>query len=772
MYELRSRVEALRKKQKDIEKELEQLSRIRSLEPLQKNQKDFEKELSLLERKSIRRREIFSALRTQDRTTIAPFRNVYVDVNGNDDTGDGSFYNPFASIEKGVTVANQISVANVFVAIGAGTYTVNNPFNLPNNTFLVGWGDAVWVAQPSNLTADVFQINDANAEVQFQDGAIIGLGTTGSGINQTGVNSTVLCFGITMRDIGGSGFKTSNGSFFCESTELSELDSIGIGYDVSNGATMLVASNRVLDNATVTTAFNVDGSGSLLDLNGPTIIQSTNVTRALNVDNGGRVAILNAAFNDVNTGIKIDNGSTVVGVAFSFLRTSVDIEVVDAASTLGAVGAAINKNKIQFPVGFKNENMLFVDDTEDEEATKIYGDLFVGRPERGTLLTTGQGEPYTRGMIVLTTDSTATSTTDGGNFIDVTTAATSPTGSTFSFQGTAANHTILLASTLSDGSSLLKHPGVFIIQTTAAVEVTKRSFLFEYWDGAMWQTITVMSIEDVNSFRYGNEVFIRANTREHIRYNQDVINPWTAKTINGTNAFWSRIRIDTTVTTAPVFQQFRIIANYGEFAQDGYSRFYGLARFRQTLLASGNIFSETGGIANFNLDVGTGGLPTGWTHRGNNQQFNGNGDAIYTQFIMPRGIDTSTPLNIIMYYIPEQAGAVTTDATFIISVLPIESQGVLEADPTGGTTPVARTLTNTEVRTANPGQATTISTPSTNNEKIQRIQSDPVDISNYYEGDIVFLRIELDEDGTPNKDFFVLSVEVSAVLWTSGERLA
>ena len=91
-----------------------------------------------------------------------------------------------------------------------------------------------------------------------------------------------------------------------------------------------------------------------------------------------------------------------------------------------------------------------------------------------------------------------------------------------------------------------------------------------------------------------------------------------------------------------------------------------------------------------------------------------------------------------MYYIPEQAGA-STDASVIISVLPIEAQGVLEADPTGGTTPVVRTLANTEAVTTNTGQATTISTPIVDNTKIQQISTDPIDISDYYEGDMLFI---------------------------------
>ncbi len=749
MYNLRSRIEALRKKIRDNEKELVEAA-------------PFHRGLT--------KREIFSALRTGDRSVIAPFRVVYVDVNGNDNVGDGSFYNPFGSIKKGVDVANDISPFNVFVAIGPGTYLIDNPLDLPNNTFLIGWDSDVWVATPINNNTDVFTVANANADVNLIGGAVLGLIATGTGLNQTGIGSTVTFSNFVMRNLQ-TGFKISNGAMLCDDVEISELDSISTGFDVSNGAVLSVALNRTIDDATAAILFKVDGSGTILNLSGPTIVDSINVTTFLKIDNGAFAEVLSAVVDGPTTGVELDNASAISSVGSTFRNTTTDINVLDTASILNFVGAKLDKNKLVFPDGFKNENMLFQDNTEDEEATKIYGDLFVGRPENGTVLCTGEGEPSTRGMEVLTTDDTATSTTDGGNFIDVTAAAKSPSGSTFSFQGVTADHTILLASTLNDGTDLIKHPGVFILQTTAAVEVTPKSFVFEYWDGAAWETIAVMSIEEVMSYRYGNEVFIRANTREHIRYNNDINSSWTKKTINGTNAFWSRIRIATTVTTAPVFEQFRLHANFGEFADDGYSRYYGRGRFRQTLLAAGNVYSETGGIANFNLPIGSGGLPTGWTHRGNNQQFNGNGDAIYMQFVLPRGIDTSSSMEVAMYYIPEQAGP-AGDASFIIGALPIESQGVLEADPTGGTTPVERTLANTVTVTANAGQATTISTPVGDNTRIQRIVSDPVDISDFYEGDMMFIRIEMDDDGTDNQDVFALSVEINGVVWALGERLA
>ena len=77
-----------------------------------------------------------------------------------------------------------------------------------------------------------------------------------------------------------------------------------------------------------------------------------------------------------------------------------------------------------------------------------------------------------------------------------------------------------------------------------------------------------------------------------------------------------------------------------------------------------------------------------------NNRLNGNGDAIYLQFTLQRGVCTACPLVVSVLGHPSNAGA-SSDGTMIISVLPIEVQGVLVADPGGSVVPTERTLSNT-----------------------------------------------------------------------------
>lgn len=702
-----------------------------------------------------------------------PSQSVYVDRNGSDTSGDGTVARPFRTIKKGVERAAIIKdptvIIGAVVSVSPGTFIEDNPIDVPGGIEIGAWeADVGPVIVPANSASNLFNITASGGQNNFSGLIIEGAGMTGDAINSTGIGHVISYSDGAISNVLGNAISITLFSVITTRT-VSFIGAIGTGVKVTSGSTAFITLTDSL--------FTTSVSGSIIDADASTVemglasLRPSSAARILKIDGGSTVNASQLSIGNATTGIEIGGSSSLLAVGIATTGNTTDLKVNDLTSTVNIIGGGLNKNALTFPAGYDNFNMLFVDNTEGERSTKIFGDLFVGRPELGTVMCTGQGEPVTRGLVVITTDSTATSTTEGGNLTDVSTEAQSFSGSTFSFQGTAADHTILIGLDLENGTDKLTHHGLQIIQTTAAVEVTPKSFVFEYWDGAAWTEFNVLSISFVESYRYANEVFIRANTNEMIRFDNTIQSGWTKKTISGDNLFWSRIRIDTAVTTAPVFQQFRAQRSFGEFAQDGITRFYGESRYKVTLLSAGNLYSETGGVANFNLTVGTGTNPTqSWSHRGNNQQMNGAGDAIYLQFTIPRGICTSCPLQIIISYIPEQAGA-STDASIIISALPVEIQGVNEADPTGGTVPVARTLANTETITANNAQFTTVSTPIVDNTKIQTIESDPIDISNYYEGDMVFIRIETDSMGSANKDIFILSVELNAVLWSPGERL-
>lgn len=390
-------------------------------------------------------------------------------------------------------------------------------------------------------------------------------------------------------------------------------------------------------------------------------------------------------------------------------------------------------------------------------------DLALGFPERGSGLFAGQGSPYSIGTYFQTTDGTATSATDGGNFIDVTTAAQSLTGSTLTFQGTGAGHTIMWCSRRLDASSVqLKHWGLRVIQTTAGVDGT---YIFEISAaGTNWTQIGILNYSESESYRYSNQVFLRANSTEIISYGIDDTAGWVNRTINGVAGYWVRVRIATAVTTLPVFETMWMCASFLGANDRGQRTALGLSRWKDTLVGVGNIWSEGGSIANATTAVGSGGGLTGWTHEIDNSLMNTAGEDLYFQFSLPRGIDTGFGLQLKLYYQYLQAGS----NTFSISMVPLEVTAIAVADPAGGIVPVPRALVNTATTTANPGTGYTIISGGASTTQIQSTQFGPFPIDDFYEDDMVALRVTMDL-GSP--DVIIWGMSIEGVFWSDGRGL-
>lgn len=506
------------------------------------------------------------------------------------------------------------------------------------------------------------------------------------------------------------------------------------------------------------------------------LIEPTGMNHAIHVEDGN---FFGSTIDVRNATVAVhvtDEAAAVSLTNFVAKMITDDVLVIDGglpSSPKVSIQGEWDREKVTYPATYDNVVLSYTDDKQGDQAFVVDGEVVAGRAERGREAVFGEGDSYTRGMIVLTTDDTATSTTEGGNLTNVSAAAADVGGSSFTFQGVGADHTILIGSDLDGPSDKLKHWGLKILNTTAAVEVTPKSFAIEIWDGAAWTGIGTMATHSSLFYRYGNSLFIRANNSEHVRYGISDDVTWVKKTIDGNELYWSRIRIVTTVTTAPTFDQFKLSTDRTEINGDGTVTHHGNARFRPTLVSSGNIFGDEpgSGVGNANIDVGSGGVPTGWTHNMPNQLLNGSNDAIHYQFLLPKGICTSCPINVNFKYVVANNESPATTVDLICSILPVESVGILVADPTGGVTPVERSVSGIQTLVSQAALTDSVAADTSLANVIYEASFGPFSIVDYYEGDVVFLRIELDDDGAQNSDIAVVAVDVNGVFWTPGGKL-
>ena len=82
-----------------------------------------------------------------------------------------------------------------------------------------------------------------------------------------------------------------------------------------------------------------------------------------------------------------------------------------------------------------------------------------------------------------------------------------------------------------------------------------------------------------------------------------------------------------------------------------------------------------------------------------------------------------------------------------------------------------RTVPGTEDLNSKPAQTATNSSPPSAPNKLHLLRFGPFDISSYYEGDVVLIRLELDDDGNPNTDIGIFNIALNGVQWTNGDKI-
>ena len=692
---------------------------------------------------------------------------VWVDgTEGDDSTGIVSREDrPFKTIGAAVAAASSGQV----IRIRPGTY-VEDPLTIPTGVSLLGEEVSSTLLTPSNNTVDFIVITGQSTLQGLTLYSPTGAGKFAVKSTSSGLVDLNHCRFVGTSSASNIVTNAGTGSMSLSYSPMVS-GTCSVFFDAVSGDSEYLSTDW--DSLTVSKAFRVSSGDLRVSL---VHVKSNTLSTFVEVNGTGECVINSCYLEDVDVVVHITADDHEVFISDCIFH---DINtwdfLVDSGVTSGyfnVLPSFLESAKISLPSSYPPSayNFVLYDNIADDSGFKIWGELNVGHAEQGSESVFGEGDSYTRGMKVYTTDSNASATLDGGNLTDVSVAAADPTNNTFSFQGTGINHTILVGSTLLGASEVLKHWGLKVKQTTGASVTDIRSFAVEIWNGSAWEEVGVMATHSSAFYSYGNVLFLRSNNSEHLRYGITNDNTWVKKTINGDNLYWSRIRITTALVSAPVFQQFKLHSSRFEINSDGTNTFHGHSRFRVTLSQSGNVFGESGGVNAVNFTVGSGTTDQfSWTHAFKNVLLGGSGDAIYTQFQIPFGTDTSLPMGIRVVY--RVSNSVVGTGTVRLGFLPAEVEGVKVADPSGGVLLIPRSLTNTQTFTSNAAQSVDLSANFAVNNKLQIIEYLDFDISNFYPGDFVFVRIELDDDGSPNNDIAVVNLELTGHRWKHGDRI-
>ncbi len=378
------------------------------------------------------------------------------------------------------------------------------------------------------------------------------------------------------------------------------------------------------------------GSGSYMVIRDTTVSGPTNI--GFHAD-GGTLIMTNIAVQSVNTMVYADNSSRVIMSGFASNQDTVwDLYQADALSVFTVNNCNISEDKLYF-TDVSTSQISIVSNKENDRSLLNIQELRCGIPEKGFEAVFGEGDSYTRGMLVYTEDTS-------GVFTNVSTAAASASASTFTFTGTAANNSIYIASSLSSLSDKLMHYGIKTNVNTAA-DFGTGNIIAEFYNGSSWKEFTIGETESSGEyFPHANNIFQHTGNH-HVRYNVRIgatTFNWTKNDpmLLGTDYYWIRFRIETAITTSPIFEQFKLHTSRFEANEDGWVEYFGNARPIAQLPVSltsakpfeGNMQSQTIYI---NQD-----LAVGFT----NNRITASADKTGILGFLPFDCDTSSPINM------------------------------------------------------------------------------------------------------------------------------
>lgn len=300
---------------------------------------------------------------------------------------------------------------------------------------------------------------------------------------------------------------------------------------------------------------------------------------------------------------------------------------------------------------------IIVTSEGDDAGVNFINQLSVGTPFDPKELVVGQGDSTVEGMVGYHTD-------DDITYVDITDIIASDTGSTIGlFNGTTAGKIIYI------GSDFI-FSGVKVKINTAGI-IEPANVLIEYWDGTQWDFANFMATDaDFPYSQYGWSLTNNDNTSEQWRVDLDpyeLRDPWVKNTINGVEKYWSRFRIVSNITQDAIIEQVKIHTSRWECNSDGTTEYFGLGRYKKTILSGINNLVNNAALSPANESVDYSNLVVaGYT---DNQLNNGAFDSRLFILNVDEGLDTSIKIEVrISYYVD---GPDTGDIEFRLTKIPV-----------------------------------------------------------------------------------------------------
>ena len=536
--------------------------------------------------------------------------------------GPGDYAESF-TIPTGVTVrGNARASATVSGAAATGTRITLGAQARLENIFVEAASDgtpAVLASSPGSVIPNL---------------TILGGGATSVGLRVTAAG--VLCNALAAR---------GNFDVVCEVTAaaLAGIEKINLvtgGVNTilqTEGNTQIGAIRTLSSTCIVTDAVLINGGTLYSDAD---LMLEGTVVNGYHITADDAVVLLNAPFLDrtnVTTTFLIDPGVTT--------------------GTLVSSGGRFSRDSIVGPDAYLQQDtvtLAFIDEKPGDEGFVIIGELTQGQPYSGQGAAFGEGNSYTRDMVILRENA------GGGTFTNITSDLLLPDGTSVALFDTGAiNERLCIGSQYSFVSfaSLI---------TTALAPGVSTVLTFEVSDGiGGWNAVPMMASDASEPFdQYAQALFQRINDEQN-RWGIDQVSQG-AQDVDGITRNWLRVTITgDPLAVVPEADQIRIGPNRTESSDRGFFESFGLAEKTITLpVRRFGLQGASPGNARFDVAAGL-------SMRVAESRFaSGALDGFVSSAVVRRGTDTSRQFSYVFSWKPTTAAAGNVDFLFDVGVYP------------------------------------------------------------------------------------------------------
>jgi len=362
-----------------------------------------------------------------------------------------------------------------------------------------------------------------------------------------------------------------------------------------------------------------------------------------------------------NDGFRIENQGT--GIRLNLFASSItdcgnlNFNILNPNST--TIGSGFTQLNNSYTVPGSKFYAYLLDTSEDDEGLNILGELHVGTPENPTESVFGEGDSYTRGMLVYSFN--------GAIYEDISESVKSTSSSPFTFANDNINSCIYIASNLISNktSDFHKFLGIKMSIITSQQD---GEIVAEYYNGSTWVEFNHMTSQSSGDyFRKADNLFTVAPGGYQLRFDPDVEDDWQGSNdpnFNGEDRFWLRFRIVSSPSILPVFEQFKLHSNRHEINGDGFEEDMGAARAIIGISVPWSSFQDAASkLGNQDLYLSDNSFAGMAKNR-----FRAVGENIGTIMTLPPWVDTSGKLLLVVAVVCNTTGTLEMKATLNNSI--------------------------------------------------------------------------------------------------------